>query len=122
MKKFLVLICAIITICITSVAEETPNNSTPKNIGLEYSIKSNGSSIHRAPTRINIYAYYDATTNSVEISYSGEEEGEVFLYLNDNIIDYNCQINTTFQLPTTTGSYSIEIITESWTARGYIQL
>lgn len=122
MKKFLVLFCAIITICITSVAEETPNNSTPKNIGLEYSIKSNGSSVHRAPMRINIDAYYDAMTNTVEISYNGEEEGEVFLYLNDNIIDYDCQINTTFYLPTNTGSYSIEIVTESWVASGYIHL
>jgi len=122
MKKFLALIIVVFTTCITSFADETSSNSTPKNIGLQYSIKSNGSSIHRAPMRINVDAYYDAATNTIEISYNGEDDGEVFLYLNDNLIDYDCQINTTFQLPATSGLYCIEIVTESWTARGYIQL
>lgn len=122
MKKVLYLFFAMLAISFSSLAEESTGNKS-HTVGLEFDyLSDNSSTVHRAPMRINIDAYYDAMTNTVEISYNGEEDGEVFLYLNDNIIDYDCQINTTFYLPTNTGSYSIEIVTESWVASGYIHL
>lgn len=77
--------------------------------------------IHRSPLRVYIHAYYEASTNTIEIIYDGETEGEVFLYLNDLIIDYDCNINTTFSLPLASGNYTIEIVTDSWTACGYLK-
>lgn len=122
MKKVLYLFFAMLAISFSSLAEESTGNKS-HTVGLEFDyLSDNSSTVHRAPMRINIDAYYDARTNTVEISYNGEEDGEVFLYLNDNIIDYDCQINTTLQLPTSTGSYGIKIVTESWVASGYIKL
>jgi hypothetical protein len=72
--------------------------------------------------RIDIDAWYNNESNSIDISYDGEAIGEVSLYLNGNILDYSTEINTTFALPYTTGIYRIEITTETWSAEGYIQL
>ncbi len=72
--------------------------------------------------RIALNAYYDSESQTIEIIYNGESVGESFLYLNENIIGYNCDINTTFILPTPSGSYTIEVVTESWTAPGSLKL
>ncbi len=58
----------------------------------------------------------------IEITYSGETSGEVYLYRNDSLIDYDTEINTSFSLPEATGAYHIVIITENWTANGYLEL
>ena len=55
------------------------------------------------------------------ILYDGDATGEVFLYLNNNIIEYDSEINTSFQI-SIPGLYKIEIIGETWIAQGYIQL
>ncbi len=57
----------------------------------------------------------------MEICYDGEAAGEVFLYLNNNIIRYNSEINSTFPI-SDPGLYTIEIVGETWTAIGYLQL
>lgn len=77
---------------------------------------------HRSAMRIDVHAYYNVSTNSVEVVYGGEADGEVFIYDGDTVVGYDSVINTTLQLPDATGHYRIEIIGETWIATGYIQL
>lgn len=70
---------------------------------------------------MNIEAYYDQVRHSIKIYYDGEADGEVFLYLNDNIVGYSSEINTTFQIEEP-GIYRIEILGESWIAEGSLQV
>lgn len=77
--------------------------------------------IHRAPMRICVDAYYDALSGSISIIYDGEAEGEVNLYSDGVLIDSSSEISTTF-LISDSGVYTIEIVTESWTATGSIEI
>ncbi len=70
---------------------------------------------------INIKAYYNTESHSINIWYDGESDGEVFLYLNDNVVGYSSEINTTFQIEEP-GIYRIEILGESWIAEGSLQV
>lgn len=76
---------------------------------------------HRSPIRIDIEAYYNEEVGSLYIIYVGEAVGEVYIYRNDNAIGYDSELNTSFQI-SAPGLYRIEIITETWTATGYIQI
>lgn len=123
MKKLLFLILAMMVFTLPSTAKGAKDNSSTKTIKLD--LNQNGSNTdhdrHRAPMRINIEAYYDSETGSINICYDGEAAGEVYLYLNGDIVDYNSEINTTFQIHTT-GMYKIEIHGASWIAEGYLNL
>lgn len=124
MKKILSIILLMMTTFIPLLAQESNGNSSSTNIGLEFHNLTDGSCQvqHRAPIRIiDIEAFYINENNSIDICYTGEATGEVFLYLNNNIIEYNSEINTSFQI-STPGLYKIEIIGETWIATGYIQL
>ena len=77
--------------------------------------------MHRAPMRINIEAYYNEVDGTLDICYDGEAVGEVFLYLDDTIVGYDSEINTSFPI-SSSDLYKIEIISETWVATGYIQL
>lgn len=70
---------------------------------------------------INIKAYYNTESRSINIWYDGESDGEVFLYLNDNVVGYSSEINTTFRIEEP-GIYRIEILGESWIAEGSLQV
>lgn len=123
MKKILSLILLMTAIIFTSFAEDSKDNSTCKPIQLEsHPIAGSGSSTRpRAPMYIDIDAWYDSEEQVINISYDGDADGEVLLYLNGNIVDISSEINTTFRIQSP-GLYQIEIITENWTAEGSIQL
>lgn len=121
MIRFLSLIF-VISIASLSVAQNPKTDSSSKDIILEYVQYNETSGRHRAPLRLNIQAYYNAESNTIDIAYDGEAEGEVYIYLNENIIGYDSEINTSIQLPTTSGLYKIYIIEKNWIARGQIQL
>lgn len=123
MKKLLFLILAMMVFTLPSIAKGSKDNSSTKPINLELRQDSNNSDhpVHRAPMRINIEAYYDSENGSINISYDGEAAGDVYLYLNGDIVDYNSEINTTFQIHTT-GMYKVEIHGASWIAEGYLNL
>lgn len=122
MKKFVSLILIFITGILPVIAQDSGDNSTPERVGFEINRKQESSTgRHRVPARINIEAWYNAESGSIEIVYDGEAEGEVFLYLNGNIIGYDSNINTSFQI-SAPGLYKIEIVSESWTAIGFLQL
>lgn len=103
--------------------ESKPSSSYNRRVGLEvHQTKEPATTVHRTPMRISVEAWYNAETNSIDISFDGETEGEVFLYLNEDIVEYDSKINTSLQVPSSPGLYTIEIISEAWSAYGYIQL
>lgn len=111
------------TFAFSSNAQESTGGTSSKPIILDtHRIDNNGdSNRHRTPMYINIKAYYNTESRSINIWYDGEAYGEVFLYLNDNVVGYSSEINTTFQIEEP-GLYRIEILGESWIAEGSIQL
>lgn len=121
MKKILSLILVMMALVFQAKAQESNSSTSSNGIILEYSNLNHTTGRHRAPLRINIEAWYNAENNSINISYDGETTGEAFLYLNNNIIGYDSEINTSFQV-SSPGLYKIEIVGETWIAQGYIQL
>ena len=123
MKKIISLILAVIAIAVTLNGQEPTgdNNYTP--ITLETGTKGNddGSGRHRAPMHIGLEAYYNSAAQSIEIYYYGDGVGEVFLYLNDVVVGYDDSINTSFKV-SAHGFYMIEVVGETWSAKGYIEL
>lgn len=110
------------TIVLPIAAQESTSGSSTVRVGLEVTqTQEKATTVHRAPMRINVEAYYDVVSNTLEICYNGESDGEVYLYLNGNIIDYSSEINTSFQI-SNPGHYKVEIIGETWIAQGYIQI
>jgi hypothetical protein len=122
MKKIVSFILVIMMFALHAMAEEPKTSKSSKNIMLEIAQYNETSGRARAPMRRGIEAWYNAETNAIEISYYGEAEGEVFLYLDENIVEYDSTINTSLQLPSTSGLYRIEIVSERWIAHGHIQL
>lgn len=121
MKQIFILILSLMTFALQAKADESDPDNSSQEIEFEYSKSQQSTARHRVPTRINLVAWYNAESGSIEIVYDGEAEGEVFLYLNGNIIGYDSNINTSFQI-SVPGLYKIEIVSESWTAIGFLQL
>lgn len=122
MKKLLSFLLTLIAVTLPTLADEPQGSSSTSPVGLDVSRSQNPDTpMHRAPTRIDIEAYYNAEDGTLNISYDGEAAGEVYLYLNDSVIGYDCDINTSFQI-SSPGLYKIEIVGESWIAEGYLQL
>jgi hypothetical protein len=122
MKKILSLILVMMAVTLPVIAQESSSSSSTRRVGLEVTqTYGHPTTAHRAPMRINVEAYYNEGDGTLEICYEGEAIGETILYLNDNIIGYDSEINTTFQI-STPGLYKIEILGETWIALGYIQL
>lgn len=123
MKKILSLILVMITFAFHAIAGESKTSTTPsQGIMLEIAQYNETIGRHRAPMRINIEAWYNAESNTIDITYDGEAEGEVLLYLNQDIVEYDSKINTSLQIPLIPGLYKIEIHTSSWLAEGYISI
>ncbi len=116
MKMFLSFIIMIVGISIPTNALAESNKNVPYTMDMEISIRNNSSTtVHRSPVHIAIDAIYYP-------EYNGDCEGEIFLYRDNNLIENHHEINTSLILPFESGSYRIDIITEDWTAQGYIQL
>ena len=99
MKRILSFILVMITLALPSIAKESNENSSTQQGELEVRRTNNSAHpVHRAPMRINIDVYYNNEKETLEICYDGEATGEVFLYLNENIIGYDSDITTSFQI------------------------
>ena len=120
MKRILSIICLIIAIALQTIAHESKEDS--RNIEFKIGHKVNPPSLHRAPIRLELDAYYESNSNTVNIFYPGIGQGEVFIYLDEMPCGYSPVINTSILLPASSGLYKIEIITEKWVAVGYLQL
>ena len=115
----------IIGLSIQVYAQQSSGNYSNGTVGFEVHKLQNKSSknVHRAPARvsIDIIAQYDEQAGVLDICSNTDEGGEVFLYQDGKIIDYDSVINTSFQI-TSPGVYKIEVIGTTWIAEGYIQL
>ena len=123
MIRFLTaLILLTMTFAFSSNAQESTGGTSKPIILESVPINNNGNpDRHRTPMHINIKAYYNTESRSINIWYDGESDGEVFLYLNDNVVGYSSEINTTFRIEEL-GIYRIEILGESWIAEGSLQV
>ncbi len=123
MKKIFSLILALVAIALPMMAD----GSDQKPASLPITLSSHpidpepNPTIHRAPMRICVEAYYDALSKTISIYYAGETTGEVALHRDGELIDNSSEINTTF-MATESGYYTIEINTEAWTATGSIEI
>lgn len=107
----------------SSFAQTSQGNSNSQNIGMKVQNNTSGSisGINREPLNLDIEAFYDADTGCINVCYTGDATGEVYLYLNETIINYSPEINASFQI-IFSGLYTIEIVGDGWTATGCIQL
>ncbi len=121
MKKFFALIFLMMSLAFSASAASSNEPANEDPIDLETRDNSGGSSRHRAPLHVNIEAFYDSMNNAINIYYSGEAEGEIFLYLNGSVVDYSTELTTSFLL-SGSGLYEIEVVTDSWTAYGSIRI
>lgn len=123
MKKLLSIILVLITLAIPAAAQENKGNAGSRTVGLHFHQKNSCTpTVKRAPMHIAIEAYYNADSNAVEISYAGEAEGEVFIYLDEELVGYDSALNTSILLPVLTGTFHIEIVGETWEAQGDLLL
>lgn len=122
MKRLLLFVVGMLTITLLSIAQASSSNSSSTRVELELrQTKEQPTKVHRSSRLAIVNAFYNEHSETLEISYDGEDSGEVFLYLNESIIDYSPEINTTFSL-STLGLYKVEVIGETWIASGYLQL
>lgn len=122
MKKLFPIILLMITIALPTFAQDGNDDEDNDSdiIGLEFDQKDNGTtSNHRSTLNMSVEAYYNPYNHIINVCYYGENNGEVFLYLNNTLINYSSKLNTTFLL-TTPGVYKIVINEEFWIATGYI--
>lgn len=122
MKRILLLMSVVLIGMFPSRAEESKNISNSGVIELGIRQQTGAPTILRTPLHVNIDAYYDADRSSICVNYDGEAEGEVFLYLNGNMIGYSSEINTSLSTSGECGLYAIEIVTDSWIAYGELSL
>lgn len=120
MKRILYLIIMALMALYVRAEQSQPDNQS-QGIELEYDEGNKKPGRHRAPIHINIDAYYDAESSTIVIENHGGYDGEVYVYLNNDIIDYSAGIDSMFQI-SDSGVYRIEIHSESWIATGSISL
>ncbi len=123
MTKILSLVIVMIMAAFQAMAQESKTNTSSQSIKLEITqLRTHNTGVHRAPKHISIEAFYDAESNSIDISYDGENDGEVFVFMGENLIGYDSTINTIIQLPYDSGQFHLEISGETWIAQGFISL
>ncbi len=122
MKKILTFIFVIASFAFQAIAQDSKTDTSSQGIKLEIAQYNEPSVRHRAPKRVSIMAWYNAQSNSIDISYNGLADGEVYLYMNGDIIGYDSIINTSLPLPSDRGLFQIEIVSDTWTAYGLLQL
>ena len=124
MKKTLLLILLASSIAFP-IFSANDNGDDSESETIELEIKDNASGPSNGNHRSSIFSFIEASLyrnkQILEICYYGENNGEIFIYHNNILVNYSSELNTTFQF-TGSGLYKIEIIEEFWTATGYIQL
>lgn len=119
MRKIILIFIAIMALFPSVMAwsaEDKPSSEVP----LKYYKKGHDTKVERSIFRLDISVTYHSETHLLEVN-ADDIEAEVFLYLNDNVVGYNSEINTTFQIEEP-GIYRIEILGESWIAEGSLQV
>ena len=118
MKHLFILTAMLIASFSAAMADDTPVVITTDKTNPG----SNPSQFDRAPMHINIDVWFDSDTNTFTVSYDGEATGEVTVYRNGDIVASDTEINTVLTVDGTPGLYTIEIVTDSSTATGSLEL
>lgn len=122
LRSILSLIIAILASSLPMMGQQASTNSSKRRVGLEVrQTQGKPTTVHRIPMLVNIEAYYNEEDNTLEVHYDGVEAGEVFLYLNNNLIGYDSEINSSFTIYDG-GIYRLAIISENWIAEGELKL
>lgn len=123
MKKFFLFIIAFMALASPMIAKESDGTSTSVPVAMDIHpiINKPNHPIHRAPVHICVEAWYNAEHGTISINYYGEIPGEVNLYCDGMLVATAPEINTTFVIGES-GYYTLEIVTESWTAIGSIEI
>lgn len=120
MKKFLLIAIAIMSISFPTYAEGSKTKPGTRQLKLELSRNSDTGSMHRAPSEINMEVLYDIENHIIIVS--GDADAEVNLYFDSRLIEHSDSLNTTFYVSESDGIYMLEIIADSWSAIGYIEV
>ncbi len=123
MKKIFTLIVACMPLALPMTAQESDGNSKPTPVVPTTPADNSdpNPTIHRAPMRVCVEAWYDTLSATITIIYDGDASGEVLLYRDGALLETSSDINTTFAV-SESGFYTIEIITEGWTAIGNLEI
>ncbi|MDE5888251.1 MAG: hypothetical protein K2H46_11780 [Muribaculaceae bacterium] len=121
MQKILFLTLVIIGNIFPLIAQDSNGNSSSQQIELDFQRDKTPPIILRAPMRIPIEVYYEKESSILRVYNYSETTGEVFLYLDGELIGYESEINTSFFI-SSPGFYKIEIIGENWIAEGYLEV
>lgn len=119
MKRITSILMAFIAIPFISVFAESNSTSSSEKIDMEITKTIHKPKPHRSPERIDLEASYITEGNIINVHYEGDASGEVFLYLNNEIVSYSDEIQTSFSI-SSSGLYRIEVRTEYWEAHGQI--
>ena len=68
----------------------------------------------------NLTMQFNRHDNTIELPYI--DDAAIFIYLNNNLLVTSDNFNSKTSLPNLSGIYRIEIITEQWTAVGFIEI
>lgn len=123
MKKIFTLIMVFMALALPMLAygaDEKPTSS-PITMDTHPNDDQPNPTIHRAPMRVCVEAWYDILSETITIIYDGDASGEVLLYRDGALLETSSDINTTFAV-SESGFYTIEIITEGWTAIGNLEI
>lgn len=120
MKKFLLIAIAIMSLSFSTYAEGSKTKPGTRQLKLELSRNNDSGSMHRAPSEINMEVFYDFENHIIIVS--GDADAEVNLYFDGRLIEHSDSLNTTFYVSESDGIYMLEIIADSWSAIGYIEV
>lgn len=118
MKKYLLLIGVIFSVCIQALASKSAIYLDFYKSG--HADKS--TTIRRSPMNLPIDVFYDNETHQIEVSGNEEVMAQIFLCdENGNVLDYSLNINAVLDVPCYySGIIIIRIESENWIATGKI--
>lgn len=116
MKKFLVLILAIVAIAGWA---DTPPDPIP--LETHPNENSDDGKRFRSPARNLVEVFYDSVTGTVITTGDPNLDAEVYLYDETGMVeDYSACVNSTLHV-TSRGSHTVIVIAEYWYAIGYFE-
>lgn len=118
MRKFIILLIALVSSTFSIGAENNKKGDSSEKIILDYSSNNLNPSIQRMPMRIDIEAYYNPNTHTIDVIGADNYNAEVFIYdAAGKVESYSPFLNTTLPI-VTSGIHRVFIQSENWYAEG----
>ncbi len=119
--NFLFCICAlIIAIFFSQPTHANDCNDEPEEIPVVVVPEPVPNPRPRTPIDLDLHIYYYEATNTVKVVADESIDADVNLLHNNTTIDYSPLANCSLELPTSSGTYTIRIVSETWEAYGII--